>query len=98
MSKFLVTYHGGGMPSDPEQAQQAVAAFGAWLGRAGKAVLDPGAPLRIATKVGSGSTDDPIGGYSVIEADSVDGAVSILESHPFVSRGGTLAVHQAIDI
>src|SRR5262249_46489111 len=33
MKKFLVTYHGGGMPAnpDPEMMKQVKAAFGAWL-------------------------------------------------------------------
>jgi hypothetical protein len=99
MSKFLVTYHGGsGMPSDPAQMDQIRAAFGAWLARAGKAVTDPGAPLRQVTQVSNG---DPmpqvmIGGYTIIEAGTVEEAVEVLKSHPFVARGGTLQVDEAV--
>jgi hypothetical protein len=98
MARFLVTYHGGGMPSDPAEASQAVAAFGEWLGRAGNAVVDPGAPLRPAARVANGSPlpEVAIGGYSVIEAASVDQAVEVLKSHPFVARGGTLQVFEAV--
>lgn len=96
MAKFLVTYHGGGMPSDPAQAQQAVKAFGDWLARAGKAVVDPGAPVREVAQVGKHLPAAGIGGYSVIEAASKDEAVEVLKSHPFVARGGTLQVHEAV--
>lgn len=98
MAKFLVTYHGGGMPSDPAQAAQAVKAFGDWLAKAGKAVVDPGAPVRAVAQLPSGKNmpDPGIGGYSVIEAASKDEAVEVLKSHPFVARGGTLQVHEAV--
>ena len=45
MPSFLVTYHGGGMPEDEEGRKQAMADFGAWVGRVGDALTDPGAPL-----------------------------------------------------
>jgi hypothetical protein len=96
MAKFLVTYHGGGMPADPAQAAQARQAFGEWLARAGKAVVDPGAPLKPAGHVGKGAGASDVGGYSVIEASSAADALEVLKSHPFVARGGTLLLHEAM--
>jgi hypothetical protein len=100
VSKYLVTYFGGGKPSTPEQAQQIKEAFGHWLAKAGKAVVDPGAPLRPATQVANGHAHPmvEIGGYSVVEAPSLEDAVAILKSHPFVARGGTLQVDEAVSI
>lgn len=100
MSKFLVTYHGGGMPSDPAEAAKAREAFGEWLQKAGSAVTDPGAPLQPATQVSNGSPEPrvAIGGYSVIEATDVEAARQILRSHPFVARGGTLQVDEAVAV
>ena len=100
MARFLVTYHGGGMPADPAQAAQARTAFGEWVAKTGKALVDPGAPLRPGTQVANG---DPapqagIGGYSIIEAGSLDEAVELLRSHPFVGRGGTLQVDEAMAV
>ncbi len=57
MPKFLVTYHGAGAPS-PGEAQQAVAAFMAWAQSAGRALVDPGAPLGPRKTVSSGSVAD----------------------------------------
>ena len=45
MTSYLVTYHGGGMPDTEEGRQQAMADFGAWVGKTGDALTDPGAPL-----------------------------------------------------
>jgi hypothetical protein len=100
MSRFLITYHGPGMPDDPELIEQAKAAFGNWVGQAGKAIVDPGAPVMMVTQVSSGSPTGAveIGGYSIIEAESPEAAKSVLESHPYVARGGTLQVNQIIDV
>jgi hypothetical protein len=39
-----------------------------------------------------------IGGYSVIEAPNLEEAVAVLKSHPFVARGGTLQVDEAVSV
>jgi len=100
MSRFLVTYHGSGMPDDPELMEQAKAAFGAWVAQAGDAIVDPGAPVHRVTQVSSGSATDPVevGGYSIIQADSPDAAAAVLQSHPYVARGGTLQVNQVLEV
>jgi hypothetical protein len=100
VSKFLVTYHGSGMPDDPELMEQAKAAFGKWVVEAGDALVDPGAPLHMVTQVASGHATDPIqiGGYSIVETDSLDAAVALLQTHPYVARGGTLQVNQILEV
>jgi hypothetical protein len=101
VSKILVTYHGGsGVPADAAQAEQIKTAFGQWLASAGKAVTDPGAPLRPAAQVSNGSAMPrlAIGGYSIIEAEDIKEATDILQAHPFVARGGTLQVDEAISL
>ena len=86
------------MPTDPAQMEKIQAAFGAWLAGAGKALTDAGAPVRPATQVANGKPGPrvEIGGYSVIEADDVEGAAAVLKSHPFVARGGTLQVDELV--
>ena len=99
MSKYLVTYHGSGPPpSDPVQMELIQAAFGDWVAKAGKAVVDAGAPLRQATQVAKGDPTPQVlfGGYTIIEAASLDEAVTVLQSHPFVARGGTLQVDEFV--
>jgi len=100
VARYLVTYHGQGMPDDPAMAEQAKNAFIAWVGQAGDTIVDPGAPLRMVRQVASGQATAPadIGGYSIIEADSVDQAAEILASHPYVGRGGTLQVNEIMQV
>ncbi len=100
MTRFLVTYHGSGMPGDPELMEQAKAAFLGWVSVTGNALIDPGAPLRMVKQVASASPTAPIeiGGYSFIEAASADAAVSLLETHPYVARGGTLQVNEVLEV
>jgi hypothetical protein len=101
MTKFLVTYHGDGMPDTAEGRNQAMKAFMAWASKTGPALADPGAPLGESRTVsGSAVTPGPAsgtaGGYSVLEADDLDAAVALVRDHPFVARGGSLQVSQAI--
>ena len=101
MTNYLVTYHGGGMPETEEGRQQAMADFGAWVGKVGDALSDPGAPLGPAMTVSAdgvhpGAADGPVAGYSVLRADDIESAVSLVRDHPFVARGGSLTVLEAV--
>jgi hypothetical protein len=104
MPTYLVTYHGsGGVPPTPEAAEQAKAAFGAWVASVGAAMVDPGAPLAASKAVSSsGVTDgpatDPLVGYTVLRADDLASAVNLVDNHPFMARGGTLQVSEAVDL
>jgi len=89
------------MPDDPALMEEAKAAFGTWVAETGEAIVDPGAPVSMAARVASseGATEAAqIGGYSIIQADSLDRAVAVLLSHPYVARGGTLQVNQILDV
>ena len=103
MPKYLITYHGGeGMPADPEQRQQAIAAFGAWAQGVGGAMVDPGAPLGEARAISAAGVtaarpSEPMSGYTVLQTDSLDDAVGLVKDHPFVTRGGSLQVSETIN-
>lgn len=101
MARFLVTYHGAGMPAGAEEQQQAAAAFGAWVASVGSALVDPGAPLGRTTTVSGGGEAEgpaagPASGYSILEAASMEEAVELVRAHPFVARGGSLQLGEAV--
>jgi hypothetical protein len=104
MPTYLVSYHGGGgLPPTPEAQQQVAAAFGAWVASVGDAMVDPGAPLAASRSVSAnGSVDGPasgaIGGYTLLRAADLDAATQLVANHPFVSRGGTLQVSEAVEL
>jgi hypothetical protein len=86
MTKYLVLYRstmtaGEQMgQSTPEQAQAGMDAWMAWAEKAGDAIVDLGAPL--ATVEAGGDSGDPIGGYSILQADSRDALEQVLDGHP----------------
>jgi len=101
MPTYLITYHGGGGPPPSAEArEQMMAAFGAWVASVGDHMIDPGAPLGAARTVSAEGVSDGasggIGGYSLIRADDLDAAVGLVKNHPFVARGGSLQVSEAV--
>jgi hypothetical protein len=103
VSKFLVLYQSeaalAGMTvsemfanSTPEQMAAGMAAWQAWYTRAGGAVLDLGAPLDHSMTVAGGSASPgktAITGYSLLEAASMEEAVSIMKEHPHFHMPGS---------
>ena len=76
MTKYLVLYRSSTTAADqmanatPEQAQAGMDAWTAWAGRAGTAVVDLGTPTQVVDA--GGDTGDPIGGYSILQAESAE--------------------------
>ena len=93
MSKFLFLYRGPATPMEdytPEQSAEQMQAWGAWLGKVGSALADPGAPFGARTAVGdNGSSPAPSdqNGYTIVEAGSLDAARALTDGHPFLSEG-----------
>ena len=102
MPAFLITYHGAmEMPPSAEAREKMMSAFMEWAGSVGDKMVDPGSPLgpsKVVTTAGDtdGKATGAVGGYTIINADSLDDAVSAVRSHPFLSRGGTLQVAEAV--
>ena len=93
MSKYLLLYRGPAAPLDrftPEQSAEQMKVWGDWMGRVGSALVDPGAPFGARAAVSDdGSSPEPSdqNGYSIVEADSLDGARAFTKDHPFLSEG-----------
>ena len=104
MPKYVLAYHGGGMPETPEQGAEVMAAWGAWFESLGASVVDGGAPTGAArTVAASGSVSagggaNPLTGYSLITADVLDGAVKLAKGCPILKSGGSVEVAETIDM
>ena len=98
MANYLLAYHGGGMPESEEQRAKVMAAWGQWFGTLGPALVDGGNPVgRTSTIAANGSVSDggganPVSGYSVIKADSMDAAVQMAKGCPLLESGGSIEV------
>jgi hypothetical protein len=93
MPKYMILYRSsmsmGEQMGTPEEAQASMEAWMTWAGKAGAGLVDMGSPLAPVGSEGStGETGVAIGGYSVLEADSLEAARSLLDGHPHLTAGG----------
>ena len=104
MPKYVLAYHGGGMAATEAEQAAAMAAWGAWFGSLGDAIVDGGNPTGASkTVTADGSTVDggganPLSGYSLVTATDLDAAVSLAKGCPILSSGGTVEVAETIDM
>ena len=104
MAKFVLAYHGGGMPETEAEQAAVMAAWGAWFSGLGEAVLDGGNPVAMTRTVASdrsvsdGGGANPLSGYSLLQADSLDAAVEMAKGCPILASGGSIEVCEAIEM
>jgi len=104
MAHYLLAYHGGGgMAQDEAARNQVMAQWGKWFGDLGPALVDGGNPVMKAKTVSSkgsvseGGGQNPVTGYSVIKADSLDAAVKLARGCPVLSSGGSIEVAETFN-
>ena len=99
MSQFVISYIGGNKPSSPEEGMAQMTKYKAWLSGLGEAVVSPANPFGNTHTVNSdgsvvaGSTSS-MSGYSIVEADSLDDAISMVKDCPFLEMCGVLEVSE----
>lgn len=109
MKKYIVLYHApqGAMEkmagATPEDAKKGMEPWMQWAHQCGTGLVDMGLPLGMAMKVGkSGASpaETTIVGYSVLQAETMDGALQMLENHPHVQwmAGCEVTVHEAMPL
>ena len=104
MSKFVFVYHGGKAPESEEEGAAVMQAWNDWLDGLGSAVVDAGHPTGASATVGSdGSTSsgggaNPVTGYSIVSADSLEEALVLAKGSPQLASGGTIEVAETLDI
>lgn len=104
MPKYVFVYHGGKRLTDPSEIKQAMDTWGRWFGSMGAAVIDGGNPVGTSTTVrsdGSVVNDggaNPVSGYSLIEAPSLEDAVTKARRCPVLAGGGSVEIAEAFDM
>jgi hypothetical protein len=100
MAKFVYVYTGGQMAETPEAQEQAMQAWGAWFGTLGASVTDMGNPFGASATVSSSGASaggaSKAGGYSIVEAASLDDATAKANGCPVLDGGGSVEVYEAI--
>jgi len=88
MKKFLVLYRSSASNKEqmanttPGQRKAMMDAWGVWMKKAGPALLDVGAPIGDSTQLKGTPAPGHVGGYSMVQAESVDTAKKLFDGHP----------------
>ena len=105
MAKYLFVYHGSGAPPpSKEEQKKALDAWGQWFGSMGAAVVDGGHPVGKSTTVkGDGSVvnnggANPASGYSLIEASTLEDAITKAKGCPLLKNGGSIELAPTFDM
>lgn len=103
MAQFIFAYHGGSAPESPEEGEKVMAAWMAWFGGMGDKVVQPGNPVGMSKTVSaSGVADDgganPLSGYSVVTADSIEAACEMASGCPIIADGGSVEVAEIMEM
>ena len=107
MRNILVTYHAPAsfmeMMKDatPEDMQKGMEPWMAWAAKCGDALVDMGAPLvggQSLSNTGSSLSDRNVVGYSMLQAEDMQGAQALLEGHPHLgwAEGCEIEVHESV--
>ncbi|MFT4578532.1 MAG: hypothetical protein ACI9UO_001354 [Nitrospinales bacterium] len=103
MANFMIAYYGGNQSSSKEEGMAQMDKWKAWVEGLGDKVVNPGTPL-IGTKTITSSDvqdeKDPnaMKGFAVVKADSMEVAIEIAKSDPFLANGGTIRVSQMMEM
>ena len=99
MPQYVIVYLGGDQPSSPEEGKKHFAKYMEWLSSLGDAAVSPANPLMATQTVNpdgsvSAGSSSTMSGYTIVEADSMDGAIDIAKACPFLEVGGRLEVSE----
>ena len=103
MPNYLLSFHGGHLADTPEGVAQVMDSFGRWFQDLGPALVDRGNPIgRISTVVGKegvkdGGGPNPVTGYTVISADTLEAALELAKRCPVVVAGRSVEVGETFD-
>jgi hypothetical protein len=94
MGKYVYVYKGGSIPQTEEEQKRVMDAWMGWFGGLGDSVVDIGNPFGPSQGV-NGSTSG-LTGYSIVNADSLDAAVSKTGGCPILDGGGDIEVYETV--
>ena len=92
MAQFAFLYFGEPQFDDPNDAQAHQKQWFDYIGGLGDAVVTPGMPMSPATRITADGiapapTEGRLTGLTVVEAESMDAAVAMAKTCPFVDVG-----------
>ncbi|SFC58759.1 YciI family protein [Pseudoalteromonas denitrificans] len=103
MAQYIIIYLGGDQPESAEAGKKHFAQYQQWLLSLGDSVISPMNPIKNTQTVNpdtsiSSQSKTLMSGYTIIEAESMDVALSIAKFCPFLKLNGSLEVSQLIEM
>lgn len=103
MSQYVMVYLGGNKPATPEEGKQHFAKYMEWLSSLGEAAVSPANPLKGTCTVSpdgevSDGASTTMSGFTIVEADSMEAALDMAKSCPFLEVGGSLEVSELVQM
>ena len=103
MPQYIITYLGTPKSSSPEEDQQHMSKYRNWLASLGDSAVSPANPLKNTSTIHSdgsvtrGGTSS-MSGFTIIEVDSEEAALSIAKACPYLDVGGSLEVSELMQM
>ena len=103
MPRFFISYLGGNQPSSPEEGKQHFSKYMDWLSSLGDSAVSPANPLKDTSTVNSDGSvtsggNTTMSGFTIIEVESMEAALSIAKDCPFLDIGGTLEISELMEM
>ena len=109
MKKFIVIYHAPASAMEqmhdvsPEDMKKGMEPWMAWAKKCGSSLVDMGTPLgggQKLTESGSSPSDKNVVGYSILQAEDMEGSKALLEGHPHLgwTGGCEIEVHESMPL
>jgi len=103
MTHFIITYFGGDQPASPDEGRLHFAKYQKWLTSLGDSVIDPMVPFKNNHTIkpdGSSSEGSLVAmsGHTLIQAESIEEAISIAKACPFLDINGTIEVAERVQM
>ena len=103
MPQYIFVYLGGEYPSNPEEGKKHFSKYQQWLSSLGDAVVSPAIPFKDTHTVQPNGTTAPgsttaMSGLSIIKMASMDEALKVAETCPFLEINGTLEISEMVEM
>lgn len=105
MPKYMFAYHGGGgMPETEEAGKAAMAKWMDWMGGLGEKLVDGGNPVGMSSTLTADGLKDggganPLSGWSIVEAESLEAAAEMGKGCPILEGGnGSIEIAPVVEM
>ena len=103
MARYVIVYLGGDQPASEEEGKRHFAKYMEWLSSLGDSAVSPANPFKDTKTVSPDGTvtvggATAMSGFTIIEAESMEAALSVAQSCPFLEVNGTLEVSELVEM